>query len=94
MIRAPVLFLLDAQDVGRALVSREQARAVVGAKEFAERLDAADDEEEVVAALALLRQNSIDQIVARALIAELDLQAIVEEGEQIGDQNFSSYSMM
>ena len=86
MIRATVLLLLDAQDVGRALVSREQARAVLGAKEFAERLDAADDEEQVVAALALLRQNSIDQIVARALIAELDLEAIVEEASNPLDE--------
>ena len=66
------------------------------AKEFAERLDAADDEQQVVAALALLRQHRIDQIVARALIAELDLEAIVEEGRDqiVGSELSLSYSMM
>ena len=86
VIRAPVLLLLDAQDVGRALVSGEQARAVIGCKEFAERLDAADDEEQVVLSFALLRENGIDEIVARALIAELDFQAVVEEGKKIGSE--------
>ena len=43
-----VLFLLDAQDVFRALGAGQQILAVVGVEEFAERLDAADDEQQVV----------------------------------------------
>ena len=76
-----VLLLLDAQDVGRALGAGEEILAVVGVEEFAERLDAADDQHEVV--LAGQREHGVDEIVARALLAQLDLQAVGEEGEQI-----------
>ena len=58
----------------------EQALAVVGCEEFAERLDAADDQQQVVLAFAVLRKHRIDEIVARALLAELDLEAVDEEG--------------
>ena len=44
-IFAGVLLLLDAQDVGGALGAGEQVLAVLGVEEFAERLDAADDEQ-------------------------------------------------
>ncbi len=64
----------------RALGAREQVLAVVGVEEFAERLDAADDQQEIV--LAAKREHGIDEVVTRALIAELDLQAIGEEGDQ------------
>ena len=76
-----VLLLLDAEDVRRALGAGEEIFAVVGVEEFAQRLDAADDQHEIV--LAGQREHGIDEIVARALLAELDLQAIGEEGEQI-----------
>ena len=65
------------EDVGRALGAGEQILAVVGVEEFAERLDAADDQHEVV--LACEREHRIDEIVPRALLAELDLQAVGEE---------------
>ena len=45
-----VLLLLDAQDVGGALDAGEQVLAVVGVEEFAERLDAADDHQQIVLA--------------------------------------------
>jgi len=73
VIGGAVLLLLDAQDVRRALGAGEQARAVIGAKEFAERFDAADDEKQIVLAFALLGEDRIDEVVARALIAKLDL---------------------
>ena len=47
-ILARVLLLLDAEDVGRALGAGEQVLAVLGVEEFAQRLDAADDQHEVV----------------------------------------------
>ena len=46
-----VLLLLDAQDVGGALDAGEQVLAVVGVEEFAERLDAAHDQQQVVLTL-------------------------------------------
>ena len=59
------------------LVAGEQVLAVLGVEEFAERLDPADDEQEIV--LAFEREHGIDEIVARALLAQLDLQAVGEE---------------
>src|SRR5205085_6902889 len=71
VIGLAVLLLLDAQDVSGALESSEQALAVVGAEEFAQRLDAPDDEEEIT--LTTKREYSVNQIVPRALIAKLPL---------------------
>ena len=79
-IRA-VLLLLDAEDVGGALVAGEQVLAVVGVEEFAERLDAADDQHEIV--LAFEREHRVDEIVTRALLAQLDLQAVGEESAAV-----------
>ena len=69
------------EDVAGALGAGEQILAVVGVEEFAERLDAADDHQEIV--LAAEREHGVDEVVSRALLAELDLQAIGEEGEKI-----------
>ena len=69
------------EDVRGALGAGEQVLAVVGVEEFAERLDAADDQHEIV--LARQREHGIDEIVPRALLAELDLEAVGEEGEQV-----------
>ena len=80
---ALVLLLLDAQDVGGALDAGEQVLAVVAVEEFAERLDAADDQQQIV--LAFEREYGIDEIVPRALLAQLDLQTVGEEGKQITD---------
>ena len=81
VVGAPVLLLLDAQDVGRAAIAGEQVLAVLGVEEAAERLDAADDHEQVV--LAFEREHGIDEIVPRTLVAEIDLQAVGEEGEEV-----------
>ena len=69
------------KDVAGALGAREQVLAVVGVEELAERLDAADDHQEIV--LAAEREHGIDEIVTRALVAELDFQAVGEEGKQV-----------
>ena len=76
-----VLALLDAKDVRRALGAGEQVLAVVGVEEFGERLDAADDHHQVV--LAGKRKHRVDQIVPRALLAELDLQTVAEKRKEI-----------
>ena len=54
-------------------------------KEASERLDALDDEEQVVVrAAAFAAQHGIDEVVTRALLAQLHLEAVVEEGEEFG----------
>ena len=60
------------------LVAGEQVLAVVGVEEFAQRLDPADDQHEIV--LAFKREHGIDKIVPRALLAQLHFQAVGEEG--------------
>ena len=73
------LALFDFEDVQGALVAGEQVLAVVGREEALQRLDAADDEDEVV--LAAEREYGVDQIVPHAFVAQCDLQAIGEETE-------------
>ena len=66
-----------------ALGAGQQVLAVVGVEEFPERLDAADDHQEIV--LTFERKHRVDEIVPRALFAELDFQAVGEEGEEVDD---------
>ena len=77
-----VLLLLLGQDVGRALVAGEQVGAVVGGEEVLQGADAGDEQHEVVLAAEL--EAGVDDVVADALAAEVDLEAIGEEGEEIG----------
>ena len=42
----------------------------LGIEEFAERVDPADDEEEIV--LAFEREHGVDEVVTGALLAKLD----------------------
>src|SRR5882672_4609647 len=74
VIGLAVFLLFDAENIGGALGARQQVLAVVGVEEFAQRLDATDDKKEIV--LAFERKHSVDEIVARALLAELDFEAI------------------
>ena len=76
-----VLLFLGAQDVGGAAIAGEQILAVLGFEQFSERLDPADDHEQIV--LPRQREHRVDQIVARAFFAEVDFQAIGEEGEEV-----------
>ena len=77
-----VLLLLDGEDVLRALDAGEEVGAVVGLQELGQRLDALDDERQVV--LAGQREDGVDQIVARALVPQVNLQPLGEEGEEVG----------
>ena len=92
-IFARVTLLLDTDDVGRPLVASEQILAVLGVEEGAQRLDPANDQHQIV--LAFEREHRIDQVVPRALLAQLDLEPVGEEGKQVGrhsvtvDQNAS-----
>ena len=76
-----VLLFLGAQDVGGAAIAGEQVLAVLGFEQFSERLDPADDHEKIV--LPRQREHRVDQIVPRAFFAEVDFQAIGEEGEEV-----------
>ena len=76
VIACAVLLLLDAQDVDGALGAGEQIGAVLGVEEFSQRVDALDDHQEVVAAE---REHRVDQIVPRALIAQMHLEPVGEE---------------
>jgi len=80
-IFALVLLFLDANDVGRPLVAGKQILAIVGVKKFSERLNPANDHQQVV--LALEREYRVHEIVPCALLAQLHLQAVCEEREQI-----------
>ena len=77
-----VLLFLGLEDIGGAAVAGEQARAVRAVEEAPERLDAPHDRHEIV--LAGQREHRVDEIVARALVAEVDFQAVGEEGEEVG----------
>ena len=55
------------------LVAGEQVIAVLGVQEFPQRLDAANDHQKIV--LAFKREHRVDQIVPRALLAQVDFQA-------------------
>ena len=70
----PVLLL---EDVGGALVAGEQVGAVLGADEGLERVDAGEQADEIV--LAAEREDRVDQVVADAGFALLDLEAVGEE---------------
>ena len=77
-----VLLLLGAQDVGGAAIAGEQVLAILGVEQSPERLDAADDHQKIV--LAGQREDRVDEIMPRALVAEVDFQAVGEEGEEVG----------
>ena len=61
------------------LVPVSRLRAVLGVEEFPERLDPRDDHQQVVAAEC---EHGIDQIVPRALIAQMHLEPV---GKERGD---------
>ena len=75
-----VLLFLGAQDVGGAAIAGEQVLAVLGVEEAPERLDPPDDHEQIV--LARQREHRVDEVVPRALVAQVDFQAVGEEGEE------------
>ena len=76
-----ILLFLGSQDVGGAAIAGEQVLAVLGFEQFSERLDPADDHEQIV--LPRQREHRVDEIVPRALFAEVDFQAVGEEGEEV-----------
>ena len=76
-----VLFFLGAQDVGGAAIAGQKILSVLGVEQAPERLDPADDHEEIV--LTGQREHGVDEIVPRALVAQVDFQAVGEEGEEV-----------
>ena len=77
----PSFFSSWVEDVHGALVAGEEVRAVVGGEEGLQRADAGDEEDEVVLAAEL--EGGVDDVVADALAAEVDLEAVGEEGEEV-----------
>jgi hypothetical protein len=61
---ARVLLLLDSDDVSRALIAGEEILSVLGIEEFSQRLDATDDEQQIV--LAFECEHRVNEIVPRA----------------------------
>ena len=86
-----VLLFLGAQDVCGAAIAGQQVLAVLGVEQLSERLDPADDHEKIV--LPRQREHRIDQIVARAFFAEVDFQAIGEEGEEADGERLLSWQL-
>src|SRR6266511_2202249 len=79
-VLAGVALLLDADDIGGALVAGEQILAVFGIEEFSQRLHASDNEEKII--LPLEGKDRINKIVAGTLLAQLNLEAIGEKREE------------
>ena len=79
-------FLL--QDIRGALVAGEQVRAVLGADERLQRVDAGEQADEIV--LAAEREHRVDQVVADAGFALLDLEAVGEEVEKLDRDSCST----
>ncbi len=73
----PILLL---QDIRRALVAGEQIRRLLGLDERLQRADAGEQTDEIV--LSAEREHRVDQVVANAGFALLDLEAVGEEVEQ------------
>ena len=67
-ILAIVLLLLDADDVGGALITCEKILAVLGIEEFSQRFDTADDQQQIV--LTFEREYGIYEVMPRALVAK------------------------
>ena len=77
-----VLLFLGAQNVGRAAISVQQVLAVFGFEQASERLDPADNHQKIV--LPRQSEHRVDEVVPRALFAEVDFQAVGEESEEVG----------
>ena len=76
-----VLSLLGAQDVGGAAIAGQKILSVLAVEQAPERLDPPDDHEQVV--LAGQREHRVDEIVPRALLAQVDFETVGEEGEEV-----------
>ena len=77
----PVLLLLLAQDVVGALVARQQVGPVLGLKKGLQGPDAVDQKHQII--LPAQREAGVNDIMADALGAEVHLQAVGEEGEEV-----------
>jgi hypothetical protein len=76
-----VLGLGLGEEVGGALEALEEVGAVLGLEERRQRLGPPDEEDEVV--VPRHGEAGVDDVVPDALVAEVDFQAVVEEGEEV-----------
>ena len=72
-----VLLFFGLEDIGGALVARQQIGAVVGLEERLQRLDPRHQPHQIV--FMAKREHRIDQIVANAFFLQRDFQAVGEE---------------
>ena len=72
-----------AEDVVGAFEALDQVLAVVGFQCLRQGAGAFDQEGQIVAAVH--GDAGVDDVVANALIAEVDFQAVVDEGEEVVD---------
>src|SRR5215831_3899502 len=76
-ISMPVLLLLDADDIGRALVAREQIPSVLGIEEFSKGLDPTHDRNNTC--LPTHMKNGVYKIVPRSFVAQLHFEPLLKK---------------
>ncbi len=86
-----VLFFFGLEDVGRALVAGKQARAIFGGEEFFQSIDAGHDHDQVVLSE---RENRVEQIVARAAIAQMGFQTVSKKAQKVAASNQQVFAML
>ena len=84
-----ILLLLDAQNVGGALDAGEENLAIIGLKEFRQGLDALDDHQQII--LIAKREDGVNEIMAGALLFQIDFETVGEEGEEVTFNMSNSY---
>src|SRR5215831_12312165 len=75
-ISTPVLLLLDADDIGRALVAGQQILSVLGVEEFSKGLDAVGDRNNTCLADM---NNGVHKIVPRSFVAQLHFEPLLKK---------------
>ena len=83
-IRATVFLFLDADDVGRPLISSEQIFSIPSIEKFRQCFDAAHYKQKII--LTLQCEYRVHEIVARALFAELNFEAVGKKRQKIAWQ--------
>ena len=82
---AAIPALLDGDNVRSTAKRREQIRSVTRGKEFSEVIGSVREPNEIILGQSPGGgENGVDEIMAELLLAEMHLQPIRDEGEQLG----------
>src|SRR6056297_4314019 len=76
-----VFFFGLCEDVVGPLEALQQVLTIIRVQERPERAGAVDEQGEIV--IALHRKAGVDHVMAQALVAQVDLESVVEEGEEV-----------